>query len=184
MAIDPSGALVFSTSNAVYRLDQIGTRTIVAGPRFGFSGDGGPATAAAFSNIQGLAFNTSGNLFIADTGNKRVRRVIGSTVDTVAVLSDAPVSIALDRAGQIYVTGMNVVQLLSTEGPTIVAGGGTVDADGGPAKQVALGTLGGIVADAMGNVYVSGPAGVRMLTPSPTDSDGCLYNVRFLNLHS
>src|SRR5450755_2181951 len=47
-------------------------------------GDGGPALAAQFSNIQGVALDRLGNLYIADTDNHRVRKVSGGVIATIA----------------------------------------------------------------------------------------------------
>jgi trimeric autotransporter adhesin len=48
----------------------------------GFSGDGGPATSAALAYPTGVAVDASGNLFIADTGNNRIRKVSASGIIT------------------------------------------------------------------------------------------------------
>src|SRR5204862_8328112 len=75
----------------------------------GFSGDGGPATAAALYNPTGVALDGAGNLFIADGGNQRIRRVDAGTgtITTVAGNGTSGVSgdggpataAALDAAG-------------------------------------------------------------------------------------
>src|SRR5205823_1064587 len=57
-----------------------GSITTVAGSgRFGFSGDGGPATAASLWFPDGITLDSSGNLFIADTFNNRIRNVVAAT---------------------------------------------------------------------------------------------------------
>jgi trimeric autotransporter adhesin len=88
VAVSPAGDIYFLVTalNAVMRIDpgtdsKTGLRTtsIAAGSEPGFSGDGGPATKAQFSAPSGLAIDSSGNLFIADCGNQRVRRVDART---------------------------------------------------------------------------------------------------------
>src|SRR5262249_43815430 len=70
------GSLYFSSGNSVFKVDSAGSMTLVAGnSRAGFSGDGGPATAAKLNAPGGMAFDSKGNLYIADTGNNRVRLV-------------------------------------------------------------------------------------------------------------
>ena len=63
-------------NNRVRRVDLVGTITTVAGTGTrGYSGDGGPATAAQLSRPSGLAVDALGNLYIADSGNHRIRQV-------------------------------------------------------------------------------------------------------------
>lgn len=79
---DKSGNIYFVSLdlNSVFKLSQDGVLTRVAGDsRTGYSGDGGPATSARFrlnwSTVGGVAVDSAGNLFIADTGNGCIRRV-------------------------------------------------------------------------------------------------------------
>ena len=68
-------------NHVVRRVDRkTGTITTVAGTgKAGFSGDGGPATQATFQRPHSIALDDAGNLFIADIGNHRIRRVDGKT---------------------------------------------------------------------------------------------------------
>jgi sugar lactone lactonase YvrE len=78
LAVDKSGNLYISGSGATVREVKANTSVIssVAGNGFyGYSGDGGSATAAGISTPQGIAFDSSGNLYIADEGNYRIREV-------------------------------------------------------------------------------------------------------------
>src|SRR5207302_3844996 len=73
--------------NVVYKVDSFGQLTTVAGNGTeGFSGDGGPATSAALSGPHGLFVDGFGNIFIADTYNDRIRKVVAATgnIQTVA----------------------------------------------------------------------------------------------------
>jgi sugar lactone lactonase YvrE len=85
------------------------TRIAGGGTSAPFCGDGGPATAACFNGIGGAAFDASGNLYIADRGNYRLRRVDAATqvVTTVPVDGSgfyyfAPLTVAVDPAGGVY----------------------------------------------------------------------------------
>ncbi len=96
VAADERGNVYFASPdlNAVFKLDPSGLLARVAGSsRLGYSGDGGPATAANmnlwFGNASavssGLAVENAGNLFLADTTNHCVRRVSpGGIITTVA----------------------------------------------------------------------------------------------------
>src|SRR5438876_166751 len=90
VAVDQSGNLFVADAfnNRVREVvASTGVITTVAGTgTAGYSGDGGAATAAQLDNVQGLALDPAGNLFVADTYNNRVREVIASTgiITTVA----------------------------------------------------------------------------------------------------
>jgi hypothetical protein len=76
VATGSAGDVYFSTTNSVMKLDAKGMLTRVAGTgKYGYSGDGGPATRAQLAWPGGLALDGSGNLFIADNANHRIRKV-------------------------------------------------------------------------------------------------------------
>jgi uncharacterized protein (TIGR03437 family) len=81
-------------------------RTIAGTGQPGFSGDGGPASAAQLNSPYGLAMDNRGSLYIADLGNGRVRRVnsdgIISTIAAAPLVS--PRNLAADNAGNLYVS--------------------------------------------------------------------------------
>ena len=84
---DPKGNLYAVEPFRIFRLDLAPkTLSLIAGSKEGFGGDGGPATKARFRSINDLAFDSQGNLFIADSLNNRVRRIDKRTgiVTTVA----------------------------------------------------------------------------------------------------
>ena len=88
VAVDPSGNVFFALQeyNAVLRLNPAtGTVTPVAGNgSIGYSGDNGPATNAQLSAPWGVAVDSVGNLYIADSGNHRVRKVSNGIITTFA----------------------------------------------------------------------------------------------------
>jgi hypothetical protein len=86
IAVD-SGGNIYISDGSNYRVRKVagGVITTVAGNGTpGFSGDNGPATSAGLSQIFGLAFDSSGKLYIADTGDQRIRKVSNGTITTVA----------------------------------------------------------------------------------------------------
>jgi sugar lactone lactonase YvrE len=88
VAVDSSGNIFFTDPNynAVLRLDaKTSVLTVTAGTgKPGFSGDDGPAVSAQLNQPQSVALDSAGNLYIADTGNLRVRRVSNGIITTVA----------------------------------------------------------------------------------------------------
>ena len=88
VATDSNGNVYIAdfVNNRIRMVDTSGTITTVAGNgNFGFGGDGGPATSAELSLPQGVSVDKSGNIYIADTGNLRVRFVNSAgTIQTLA----------------------------------------------------------------------------------------------------
>jgi len=158
---DGKGNIYFVSLNCVFKMDAAGTITRVAGSGQyrGFAGDGGPAADALLSTPIGLAVDKRGNLYIVDSGNLRVRRVApDGTIATVAgsgratggsvgdggKATDAsfalPYGIALDSAGNIYVSDMDSgrVRRIATDG-TIGTFAGSGSADEGHACSAGSG---------------------------------------------
>ena len=94
VALDVAGNLLIADSNAnrIRRVTPDGTITTIAGTGDrGLEGDGGPAVAAQLRNPAGIAIDTAGNLFIADLGNARIRRVTpDGNITTVAGAGPIP----------------------------------------------------------------------------------------------
>lgn len=80
LAFDGSGLLHFAEgcNGRVRRISSEGTLETIAGSTTGFSGDGGPAIRARLNNPAGIAFDPAGNLYVADTGNHRIRVVLAA----------------------------------------------------------------------------------------------------------
>ena len=155
VATDSAGNVYFLSLNCVFKLDKDGDATRVAGySRAGYSGDGGPATSAQLANPLAVAVDASGNLFIADTNNYRVRRVSTNGIITTvaghgtngfsgdggpatgAQLAN-PTSLAVDGSGNLFIVDTNYnfvpapnnrVRKVSTNGIiATVAGSGAPD---------------------------------------------------------
>jgi gliding motility-associated-like protein len=143
----------------------------------GFSGDGGPATNAQLNHPSDVFKDAHGNIYIADRGNNRIRKVdaqgIISTVvgngiagysgDGGAALMASlnnPKRIVLDGAGKMYIAdeNNNVIRLVDTSGIiSTIAGTGIAgfSGDGGAATLAQLDTPTGVAIDRSGNIYIS-----------------------------
>ncbi|MDE3167776.1 MAG: hypothetical protein KGN36_18390 [Acidobacteriota bacterium] len=180
---DAAGNLYFSSSNsAVFRMDSSGLLTRVAGTgRMGYSGDGGPAINAQISAGVGLALDRSGNLYLADTANHRVREVSGGIITTVAGTGAAgysgdggaatsaelsgPSSVAVDASGNLYIADAENSRIRRVSGGIITTFAGTgvrgYSGDGAPASGAQLsmtsrfGRASCLAFDSSGNLYLS-----------------------------
>ncbi len=161
----------------VRELSTSGSITTLAGNYVDFSGDQEAATSATLGAPYSVAVDNSGNLFIADIGNARVREVAANgTITTIAGTGNSfastgdngpavsaaiaqPFDVALDGSGNIYIgTSSNQVRKISTSGIiSTVAGNGNsgYSGDGGPATSAELGYPYGIAVDVNGNIYIA-----------------------------
>lgn len=157
------------TVGVISTIAGIGTR--------GFSGDGGAATSAQFNDLQGVAVDASGNVYIADTGNNRIRKITrNGTITTIAGTGASgfsgdgglatsaqlnnPWRVALDASGNIYISdaGNHRIRKISVSGTiTTIAGTGTggFSGDGGNAASAQINSPKGLFVDAAGNVYIA-----------------------------
>jgi uncharacterized repeat protein (TIGR01451 family) len=175
---DASGNLFFVDGDncAVRKVNTAGIINTVAGNgTCGFSGDGGPATSATFNALTGIALDAAGNLYLADAGNDRVRKVNTSgIVNTIAgngtedfsgdggpATSAAlftPSDVEVNAAGIIYISDTNNerIRMIDTAGIiTTLAGTGECcfSGDGGPAINARMTIPFGLGLDARSNLY-------------------------------
>ncbi len=166
-------------NNLVLSVSSAGDIAVVAGTGSqGFEGDGGPATKAALNYPGGLATDASGNLYIADTFNHRIRKVSAAgTITTVAGNGEdgfsgddspatqaslsSPAAVAVDASGNLYIadSGNDRIRKVGTDGKiSTFAGGGEPEdevGDGGPATSARLSSPGGVSVDTLGNVFIA-----------------------------
>jgi uncharacterized protein (TIGR03437 family) len=158
--------------------------TIAGNGHPGFAGDGGPAAAAQLNQPYGLALDASGNLYVADYGNQRVRRIDGNGIITtvagdglsgsngdagpaISALLLGPRNLAIDPAGNLYISefdGHRVRRVapdgtIRTVAGTGIAGNG---GDGGPATAAQLAFPAGLALDAAGSLYIVDTVNVRI----------------------
>lgn len=171
-------------AHRVRRIDPAGNITTYAGTGApGFSGDGGPAAAAALSNPTALATDAAGNLYITDQVNHKIRRVdTGGAIQTVAFNGSSsyggdggpalsasayfPGSVAVDGAGSLLIVDTLANRVRKVTGGTIstVAGNGAAgfSGDNGPALQAMFSGPFAIALDSRGNTFVGDIANNRI----------------------
>lgn len=192
VAIDLLGNLYIADTynNLVRKVDSLGVITTIAGNgASAFGGDGGPALIAGLS-AEGLDFDTSGNLYIADILNHRIRKINSSGIITtiagngtpgysgdgtsaVSAKLNYPSAVACDRYGNIYIadTYNNRVRKVNPSGIiTTVAGNGSTgySGDGIPATSASVFLPRGVAVDKTGNLYISeyGNSRIRKVSAS------------------
>ncbi len=181
IASAPDGSLYIADA-AGHRVRRVGSdgiiETVAGTGRAGFSGDGGPAAQAALNTPYDVALDAAGNLYIADLGNARVRRVdpeggistvagggenpAGGLNDGAAatmVELEAPRNLAVDSEGNVYISdfsGHRVFRRSPAGALWIVAGTGTQgdSGDGGPARAAKLSYPAGLALNAGGDLYI------------------------------
>ena len=107
VAIDADGTLYVSDfgGHQVYRLSTNGAMTVFAGTgKAGVSGDGGPAALAQLNSPAGLTLDSSGALYIADSGNNRIRKVLRGNISGVLNV-EAPTGLSVGAGGALYIAG-------------------------------------------------------------------------------
>jgi Bacterial Ig-like domain (group 3)/NHL repeat len=181
IAVDASGNIYIADSHN-HRIREIsgGTITTIAGTGTpGFSGDSAAATAAQLSLPSGVAVDGSGNVYIADTNNHRIRKVSSGTITTIAgdgeelyagdgaaataAALDSPTGVAVDASGNVYIADRlnqrirevsnGIITTLAGTSTTGFSGG--FSGDGASATAAQLAKPSGVSVDAAGNVYIA-----------------------------
>jgi sugar lactone lactonase YvrE len=176
---------LFLLQLGVIGFSQTGSMNTVAGNGTrGFNGDGGPATSAELYSPYGVAIDASGNLFIADVGNARIRKVTqAGIISTIAgygaygfsgdgglatsAALDYPMSVAVSPSGNLFIADAanNRIRKVTTDGViNTLAGNGSsgIGGDGGPATSARLNYPTGVAVDSSGNLYVADTLNYRI----------------------
>jgi sugar lactone lactonase YvrE len=173
VAVDTSGN-VYVADTYSYRIRKITSSgvvsTLAGSGALGFAD--GPATSARFSFPDGVAVDTSGNVYVADKFNQCIRKVTSSGVVSTLAGSgvqgfadgpatsaqfNVPYSVAVDTSGNVYVADFDNYRIRKVTSSGVVstlAGSGARGFADGPATSAQFNYPGGVAVDASGNVYV------------------------------
>ena len=173
-------------NHRIRKVDTAGVISTVAGSSTtgAFGGDGGAATAARLYDSSGVALDRSGNLYIADRDNRRIRKVdTAGVITTVAGIGtggslgdggaataarlNSPIDVAVDWAGNLFIADddSHRIRKVDTAGViTTVAGDGTAgfSGDGGAAVAARLNAPEGVAMDRLGNLYIADTSNNRI----------------------
>ena len=171
MVCDPQGNVyVIDDGSRIRKITPTGDVTSVAGISSCGSADG-PAASASFCGLGGIAISSTGDLYVCDSNNNRIRKISGGQVTTVAgskegyadgpgnvALFKSPHAIAIDSKDNLYVGQTNLLRKITPLGVVSTFVGSNTGFSGpvqGTGAAVILGEPFGLVSDASDNIYVA-----------------------------
>jgi len=193
VAVDGAGNLYIAdaSNNRIRKVNTSGIISTIAGNgAAGFAGDGTAATSAELNGPAGICVDASGNIYIADVSNNRIRKINTSgVISTIAGTGTpgfsgdgatataaelySPEDVKVDAAGNVYIADVNNqrIRKINTSGNiSTIAGNGTAgfSGDGFAATAANLNTPEGVAVDTSGNIYIADYANnrVRMVNKS------------------
>jgi hypothetical protein len=151
IALDKDANVYITGGTVIRKISSLQISTIAGTGSYGYTGDGGPATLATFGYTEGIALDKAGNLYVADTGNYRVRKIdAAGVIETIAGTGFAapwtddgpalqanlnPTELTVDDYGNVYVTDFfnsRIVRL------SPVIAGSSINATGGNGQTGAV----------------------------------------------
>src|SRR5271157_1343513 len=184
VSVDASGNIFIADagSHTVRKITDGVITTVAGNGTQGYSGDSGPAVNAELNGPVSVTVDAAGNLYVADTGNQRVRKISNGTITTVAgngtqgysgdngpavnAQLKLPLGVAVDSAGTLYIsdTGNQAVRKVVNGVISAVAGVGYSGdgGDNGPAIKAQLNGPAGLAVDAAGNLYIADSTNSRI----------------------
>ena len=187
VTVDGAGNVYIAdaSNNRIRKVNSSGVISTFAGNgTAGFAGDGSAATAAELNGPAGICLDTSGNMYIADVSNNRIRKINSSGIistiagngtsgfsgDGAAATSaqlSFPEDVKVDAAGNVYIADVNNhrIRKINTSGTiSTIAGNGTAgfSGDGFAATAANLNTPKGVAVDTSGNIYIADYANNRI----------------------
>jgi len=181
-------------NSRIRKVDPVGIITTIAGTTGGYSGDGGPATAAQFNNVLSVCINDLGEIFIGDAGACRIRKIdTGGIVRHVAgdgvygFLGEAAPALTarithafrtkIKNGNELYFADIGNRRIRKIDSVGIITtfagtGGRPSGGDGGVATAATFSAVGGIAFDNTGSLYVSDTSTIRKI-----DSAGIITTI-------
>jgi sugar lactone lactonase YvrE len=182
---DTAGNFILASNYRIKRVDGAGIITTIAGTGvFGFSGDGGPATAAQFTFINQIITDKDNNIYFTDEQNNRIRKIDGNGIITTVAGSGAgtyagdglpatvaklttPQGVWKDSCGNLYIADGTAyaVRIVNTAGKIYTIAGTGVNGytgDGGPATAAQLTEIYNIYLDNANDLYLAMPTNCRI----------------------
>lgn len=180
VAVDEEGNIYIADlgNHCIRKVSSTGIITTIAGTGIpGYNGDGVPATAAQLTGPRGVSVDKHGNIFVADAGNHRVRKITANGIihtiagtgvagfsgdgnSATAANLNGPYNVVSDDAGNLFIADVDNqrIRRINTDGiiSTIAGNGiGGYNGDNRPATSASLFEPIGVATDRMGNIYVA-----------------------------
>ncbi|MFH1185787.1 MAG: hypothetical protein V1755_12240 [Chloroflexota bacterium] len=169
IALDGKGTVYVGQQNRARVVSGGQVSTLAGGPVDGFAD--GPVGTAKFEDVKGVAFHSSGNLYLADGYNRRIRMIAGNQVSTfagngqqgfadgpaAAAKFNYPYDVAVDAAGKVYVADPNNhrVRMIASGMVTTLAGDGVPGFADGPIASARFRSPEAVAVDSQGKIYVA-----------------------------
>jgi uncharacterized protein (TIGR03437 family) len=176
IAVDAAGDLFATQGSTIVEVTRGVVTTVAGGGMPNSLGDNGPATKAYLTLPYGVAVDSAGDLYIADTFNNRIRKVTSGIITTVvgcnlncelgdggpasSTTLSGPMGVMVDASDRLYIadTNNNRVRMVSNGIITTVAGSAYLPGfggDGGPATSAQLNSPWGLASDSLGSLYIA-----------------------------